>query len=252
MSCEDARALLPAYVDGELDLVGSLEIEKHLESCRTCALAVENQRTLRSAIESASLHYRPPAALEERIGAALRGEARPQARLKHARWPWIAIAAAALLAAVFFGRWQTRLQSPAETLLAQEILDSHLRSLLPGHLTDVQSTDRHTVKPWFNGKLDFSPPTDDFSAQGFPLIGGRLDSVSGHTVAVLVYQRRQHLINVFIWPSVGAPDSLGGPAAERQGYNLMHWTQAGFNYWVASDLNSGELQTFALLRSSSH
>jgi len=117
----------------------------------------------------------------------------------------------------------------------------------------VQSSDRHTVKPWFNGKLDFSPPAEDFSSRGFPLIGGRLDSVSGHTVAVLVYQRSQHLINVYIWPSTGPSDSSASPAIERQGYNLMHWTQGGFNYWVSSDLNSEELRTFtSLLRSSAH
>jgi anti-sigma factor RsiW len=253
MSCEDARDLLTAYVDGELDLVHSLDVEKHLESCKACARAVENQRTLRSAIQSTPLHYRPTAALRERIADSLRGSARSQGGVTRSRWPWIAIAAGVLLAAFFFGRWPIGSHPPADRLLAQEILDSHLRSLLPGHLIDVQSSDRHTVKPWFNGKLEFSPPVEDFAPQGFPLVGGRLDSLSGHAVAVLIYQRRQHSINVYVWPSAGAPDSSGGAATGEQGYNLMHWIQGGFNYWAASDLNSGELETFAtLLRSNAH
>ncbi|HYL38326.1 MAG TPA: anti-sigma factor [Bryobacteraceae bacterium] len=253
MSCEHARALLTAYVDGELDLVHGLEVEKHLEICESCTRAVENQRTLRSALQSAALHYAPPAPLKARIEDALRAEARPQRSLTRHRWPWIAIAAGVLLAAFFFGSWPIGSHPPQENLLAQEILDSHLRSLLPGHLTDVPSSDRHTVKPWFNGKLEYSPPVEDFAAQGFPLAGGRLDAVSGQTVAVLIYKRRQHTINVYVWPASGAADSSGGPATERQGFNLMHWTQGGFHYWVASDVNPAELEEFTkLLRSGAH
>jgi anti-sigma factor RsiW len=130
--------------------------------------------------------------------------------------------------------------------MAQAALDSHLRSLMPGHLTDVQSTDQHTVKPWFNGRLDYSPPVSDFAQQGFPLTGGRLDSLNGRTVAVLVYQRRQHLINVYVWPAPGSPDATAIESA-RQGYNMFHWTRAGMNWWVVSDLNGDELKTFANL-----
>ena len=253
MSCEDALALLPAYIDGELDLVHSLEVEQHLEICATCARVLENQRTLRSAIQSGPLHYAPPAPLKARIAAALRAEAGPQRSLTRARWPWIAIAAGVLLAAFFFERWPIGSHPPQENLLAQEILDSHLRSLLPGHLTDVPSSDRHTVKPWFNGKLEYSPPVEDFAAQGFPLAGGRLDAVSGQTVAVLIYKRRQHTINVYVWPGSGAADSPGGAAIERQGYHLMHWTQGGFHYWAASDVNPAELEEFTkLLRPGAH
>jgi anti-sigma factor RsiW len=248
MSCEEARALLPAYIDGELDLVHSIEMEKHLEGCLTCTRLVENQQTLRSAIQSTPLHFQPSAALGKRIDAALRGAARTGEPPKRAAWPWIALAASVLLAAVLAGRLPLGLRSAPDGLVAQEILDSHLRSLLPGHLIDVQSSDRHTVKPWFNGRVDFSPPVEDFAAQGFALTGGRLDSVSGHTVAALVYQRRQHSINLYIWPSTAA-NSSSSTTTTRQGYNLIHWTQAGLNYWLSSDLNLEELQALvALLR----
>ena len=223
MNCEDAQAFLSAYVDGELDLVRSLEIEKHIETCPACALTVQNQQTLGAALRTGSLYHRPPQHLEERVRAALRS----QTRTKRINWPILAVAASLLLAGIFVDRLVRSASRPApQTLLAQEVLDSHLRSLLPGHLADVQSSDRHTVKPWFAGKLDFSPPVADFAAEGFPLTGGRLDSVNGRTVAVLVYQRRQHLINAYVWPSPGSANS-SVTATTLQGYNILHWTHAG-------------------------
>ncbi len=239
MSCEDARGLLHAYVDGELDLVRSLEIEKHLESCKTCAQTVQNQQTLSSAMRSSSFYFRPPRELKPRIDAALRRSERK------VPWSMLALAAALLIAGVFVDRLvQFGSGSNSANLVAQEVLDSHLRSLMPGHLSDVQSSDRHTVKPWFNGKLDFSPPVADFAEQGFPLIGGRLDSVEGRTVAVLVYQRRRHLINVYVWPSPNSGDSATNTTT-RQGYNMIHWTRAGTTWWLASDVNASDLQNLA-------
>ena len=238
MSCEDCQILLDAYVDGELDLVRSLEIETHLETCRSCVLSVENKNTLGTALRADSLYYRPPAGLETKVAAALR-RASPSSR----RLPWtiVAVAASFLVVGVFVDRLATRgqIEDPA-----QAVLDSHLRSLIPGHLTDVQSTDQHTVKPWFNGKLDFSPPVTDLASQGFPLVGGRLDSIDGRTVAVLIYQRRQHVINVYLWP--GSPDAKI-TTTSRQGYNLLRWTRGGFRWWIASDLNRTELDNFANL-----
>ena len=164
-------------------------------------------------------------------------------------WPWLAAAAAILLALVLMGRLPMGRVPASDTLVAQEVLDSHLRSLMPGHLTDVESSDRHTVKPWFDGKIDFAPPVVDFAADGFPLAGGRMDSISGRTVAALVYKRNKHLINVYIWPS-SAPNSAPA-SATLQGYNLLHWTQGGFTWWMSSDLNADELaQLGARLRES--
>ena len=242
MTCEQARELLGAYVDAELDVAHGLEVEAHLESCEACARSVENYRRLHTAIQSGGLRYEPSPALEQRIDLALRGNAR-SARRPAARWPWIAVAAGVLLAIALAGRLPTGRAPASETLIAQEVLDSHLRALMPGHLTDVESTDRHTVKPWFNGKLDFSPPVEDFAAQGFPLTGGRMDSISGRTVAALVYKRNQHPINLYVWPS-SAPRSAPA-AATMQGYNLLHWTEAGFAWWMVSDLNAEELRQLA-------
>ena len=248
MTCDDARRLLTAYVDAELDVAHNMDIEKHLETCPVCARIVENQERLHSAIQASDLSYEPPPALDARVNAMLRGSVKPAARPRMV-WPWIAAAAAILLALVFAGRLSVGRPQASETLIAQEVLDSHLRSLMPGHLTDVESSDRHTVKPWFDGKIDFAPPVVDFASDGFPLAGGRLDSISGRVVAALVYRRNKHLINVYIWPSP-APDSPPA-AATLQGYNLLHWTQGSFAWWMSSDLNADELgQLGAHLRQS--
>src|ERR1700675_715374 len=247
MSCDDAQMLLDAYVDGELDLVRSVEIEKHMEGCQACARAVENLRSLGSAMRSGGLYYQPPASLGPRLEKALQRAGRSEAPPRRFGWQLIAVAASLLLAVYFVARMIPGIPHDASSnLVAQETLDSHLRSLMPGHLTDVQSTDQHTVKPWFNGKLDYSPPVTDFAEQGFPLTGGRLDSLDGRALAVLIYRRRQHLINVYVWPAPGAADA-GVIPSTRQGYNMIHWTRAGLNWWIASDLNSGELDSFANL-----
>jgi anti-sigma factor RsiW len=158
------------------------------------------------------------------------------------------LALAASLAIVAVGSWRLARAGAAGDEVANDVLTSHVRSLMPGHLTDVLSSDQHTVKPWFNGRLDYSPPVYDFAGRGYPLLGGRLDYVDGRPVAALVYGRRQHLINVFLWPTGRSPD--GGPSiGTRQGYHLLHWTSAGYSYWAVSDLGPTELQEFeGLLR----
>jgi anti-sigma factor RsiW len=241
MNCQDTQALLSAYVDGEVDLVRSLEIDKHLGTCTVCALIVQNQKTLGTALRADSLYYKPPRHLEQRIRAALP----KQERTRRISWPLLAVAASLLLAGIFVDRLVRLNSHPApESLIAQEVLDSHLRSLMPGHLADVPSSDRHTVKPWFAGKLDFSPPVADFAEQGFPLSGGRLDSINGRTVAVLIYQRHQHVINVYVWPAAGSPNS-SVTTTTLQGYNILHWTKGGLVWWLASDLNTQELESLA-------
>jgi len=229
MNCEEARLLLDPYVDDELDLVHSLEIEKHLANCSACSITLKNHRALRAAMQGASLYYPTP-----RLQKLL-----PPAPNRRRTYSIIALAASLLIAAFFAGRLQPR-ESPAE----QEILDSHLRSLMPGHLADVQSTDQHTVKPWFNGKLDFSPPVTDFAQQGYPLTGGRVDSIGGRAVGALIYRHGQHVINVYVWPSPGSRDGSLEKSA-RQGYNVIHWMRSDLQWWVISDLNASELSDFA-------
>ena len=212
----------------------------------------EFERQLSATIREEMPPLRAPNELRQRVHAAIHDAATPAAHGEGARFPrmtrWLALAASvALVALGGAGGWQLAARRAAGAALADQVLASHVRSLMPGHLTDVLSSDQHTVKPWFNGKLDFSPPVSDFSAQGFPLIGGRLEYVGERPVAALVYGSRQHLINVLLWPAT-ARAAGGGPAARtRQGYHLLHWTAGDYTYWVASDLGMRELQDFAAL-----
>lgn len=247
MSCRKTRDLIHGYVDGELDLVKSLEIEEHLNDCHSCASGYQAIRTLRSAVGNTAMRFEPPPNFEGRLQSALRRESEPNARPLMVRWRLIV--AGASLIVLLTVTWAvaallTR-QSPQD-VLAQEIVSSHVRSLMANHLTDVVSSDRHTVKPWFDGKLDFSPPVKDLSQQGFSLNGGRLDYIGNRPVAALVYQRGQHAINLFVWPSSEAP-AVSERASIRQGYNLIGWTNAGMTYCAVSDLNLAELQQFAQL-----
>jgi anti-sigma factor RsiW len=256
VACDDNARLLHAYVDGELDLVRSLEIEEHLHTCADCAQELRSHQTLRKAFRSAALYERAPKALAARIRAALPQAAGvspgaatmplPRSSSRRAVINWLAVAAALVLAVLL--SWRVLpLRRAQNDLVAQEIVAGHIRSLQPGHLIDVQSTDQHTVKPWFNGRLDFSPPVRDFSASGFSLIGGRLDYIGNRDVAALVYQRRQHLINVYVWPD--APGAPQMPASlSTQGYNMVSWKRDGMYLCAVSDLNAGELAQFAQLQ----
>jgi anti-sigma factor RsiW len=245
LSCQQTHELIHGYLDGELDLVKSLEIEKHLEQCPACTQNYEGLRTLQSRLRDNSLRFDPPAKLEKRLRSALRKESEPRSPIF--RWSW-AVAAASLLAAVVIIWTVASISSrpSPDEVLAQEVVASHVRSLMANHLTDVPSSDRHTVKPWFDGKLDFSPTVKDLAQQGFALTGGRLDYIGNRPVAALVYQRRQHSINVFVWPATEAP-ATNGKASERQGYNVIRWSNGGMTYWAVSDLNLAELQQFVQL-----
>lgn len=189
--------------------------------------------------------------MTQRSGTAPGGDASTSGQPYRHRWPWIAAAAGVLLAIVLAGKLPMGRTPLSGELIAQEILDSHLRSLSPGHLTDIESSGRDALKSWFNGKVDFPPPVEDLMADGFLLAGGRLDSIAGRTVAALVYRRDQHVINVYSWPS-SAP-LAPAVSSTRDGYNLVHWTQAGSAWWLVSDLRLAELQQCAdLLRRGAH
>jgi anti-sigma factor RsiW len=251
LNCQETQKLIHAYLDGELDLVKSLEIEEHLQGCPTCSQIYQNQQALRTSLNAGLLYFRSPAPLRKNIQAALRQADQPETRAARAprriAWRWAAVAAS--LVVVVFAAWGVvrSLSAPfANDLLAQEVVASHVRSLMPDHLVDVPSSDQHTVKPWFSGKLDFSPVVDDLANQGFPLVGGRLDYLDNRPVAALVYRYQQHLINLFSWPAAGASDTAV-TVDTRQGYHVAHWIKSKMAYWAISDVNETELQQFVQL-----
>ncbi len=249
MSCGNPNArLLDAYLDGELDLVRSLEMERHLSGCEACAATLASHRALRSALADASLYREAPTGLEARVRAKLRKEVPPPTASTTGRsfgWQWRALAASLPVMAFLAGTLVAISRAPSEDdRVKEEIVSAHVRSLMADHLTDVPSSDRHTVKPWFNGKLDFSPEVNDLSGEGFPLAGGRLDYVGGRGVAALVYRRGSHPINVFVWPDPSAR-GVGDGEATIRGYNVVRWRRSGLRYWAVSDLNLPELRELA-------
>ena len=250
VTCNEVCELLPIYGDGELDLPRAVALEKHLETCASCKAALGAQRALSKAVRSAPYH-RAPDSLRERLRQQLPVVAEPSSvsltRVKPKRrsWaPWAGALAASLALAIGLNiLWSTQ---QAQVRLEDELISGHVRSLMVGHLQDVVSSDHHTVKPWFTGKLDFSPPVTDLSAQNFPLSGGRLDYIDQRSVAALAYRHGAHTINLFIWPDASAKKTA--PSLEaRRGYNLVHWADGAMNYWAVSDLNADELKTFAQL-----
>ena len=245
MTCKETKPLLNAYVDGELDSAGSLGVETHMRGCTSCLTDVDNLHALASAIKNASLRFKAPAHLKKTIQGAIR-EANPQPIFSLFPWRWASALVPVLLVATLTWMFTTPWARSSDTALVNDIVSSHVRSMLANHATDVASSDQHTVKPWFGGKLDYSPPTKDLTEQGFRLVGGRLDYLDNRPVAALVYQRNQHFINLFVWPSsntgIGQEEQLA-----RQGYNLIHWTQAGMTYWLISELNLPELKECAQL-----
>lgn len=241
------EAQLDAYLDGELAAADARALEVHLTQCPECTRFRDGRLALRAAISARVPAFQAPDTLRARVRGAVKTAARARAPYRLSLGSmWRPLAFAASLAVVAVGSWNLALQRAAGLALADDVFASHVRSLMPGHLTDVLSSDQHTVKPWFNGRLDYSPPVYDFAGQGYPLLGGRLDYVDGRTVAALSYGRRRHLINVFLWPATRDPG--GAPKArDRQGYHLQHWTTSDYAYWVVSDLGIAELRDFAHL-----
>jgi anti-sigma factor RsiW len=259
MNCNDSRIYLPAYLDDELDVAESLRVQNHLAQCRECRQAQDQQLALRSALRDPELYAHPSADFSERLQASLRRAAQEEVQARRPAWigwpgigwlrmgtfGWVPAAAALILVTAVGTLFLTnRMLSSHDQVIASAVLAGHIRSLQAGHLMDVPSSDRHTVKPWFQGKLDFSPPVPDLSEMGWTLIGGRLDYVDGRPVAALIYQRRMHNINVFVWPNHDSADSTI-KQEDAQGYQILHWNGAEMTYWVVSDLNGEELLDLA-------
>jgi anti-sigma factor RsiW len=248
LNCRETQTLIHGYVDGELDLMKSLEIEQHLRECPACAQVHASLQSIRTAIKASALHFQAPPDLARRIQSSVRRANPADRTVRMRRGALLAVAASlVLILAASWGLTRVRLARPDDAFLTQELVASHVRSqMLPSHRFDVASSDPHTVKPWFEGKLDFSPPVKDLAGLGFPLVGGRLDYLHNRPVAALAYQRRKHSINLFIWPS--APGDEAAPKkATRQGFHMIQWTRSGMTFWAVSDLNEGELREFVRL-----
>ena len=266
MNCEQAKELMDGYLDGELDPITSQAIEQHLRDCHNCEQAYKAYTALSHAISRGAPYYKAPTGLRERIQSSLQEEiaeqparavaadARPQSATKQPEprsiffgtsWNWLPLAAAIVFAAIIAWNLLPGLQrSDAEQFLATQLIASHVRSLMANHLADVASSDQHTVKPWLDAKLDFAPPVVDLTNAGFPLIGGRLDYLDNRSVAALIYQRRKHFINLFVWPASDVSRRTKAKEISHQGYHLLHWIEGDFNYWAVSDVNKEDLQNF--------
>jgi anti-sigma factor RsiW len=243
MKCRDVQRLLQPHSDGELDLVRRLEIDEHLSGCADCAEQEQHLRSLRAALSSPSLYHRAPAALRIVIPSA----SSPIPRRRRSSLRLAALAAGVLL---LIGASAAMILSPAgasaDDRITERVVASHARSLQVEHLRDVVSTDGHTVKPWFRGKIDFSPEVPDLSPQGYALSGGRLDYLADRPVAAIVYYRRLHAINVFTWPAANDGDK-SARGQTRQGFHIRNWQRSGMIYWAISDLNDRELDEFVRL-----
>jgi anti-sigma factor RsiW len=239
MTCEDVDRNLDPYVDRECDQEALTAIHEHLSACAACRERVADRQALGRLVRTAP-YYPAPDRLRARVSTAV-------ARSRSTRWMLTWAAAATLVLAVGGAlivvrpAWSVR-PSSADAIV-DEVVADHVRSLMADHLFDIRSTDQHTVKPWFLGKLDFSPPVTDLASIGFPLVGARLEYLSDRPVAALVYQRQKHVINVFVWPAEHITGSSNVSQSER-GFHAQHWTRDGMSFWAVSDLNITELSEF--------
>jgi anti-sigma factor RsiW len=255
MNCRDVNELIHAYVDDELDLVSALQVDEHLVLCGGCRGRLDTVRAVKGAVANSGQYFKAPVELRARVLGVLadeestskfaltptlsRGERGQESRWRFGRGMWsMAVAAMVVLAVTLSLTFRGGRENP----IVAEVLTAHLRSMQAGHLMDVVSTDQHTVKPWFDSRVDFSPPVKQLEAAGFPLLGGRLDYLDNRPVAALIYGRAKHLINLFVWPGEG-----GSGATERRGFNVVHWTAGGMTFWAVSDLNARDLEQFAEL-----
>jgi anti-sigma factor RsiW len=241
VSCAFAHSTVHGYFDGELDAVRATEFEHHLEGCAECQQSLANLESLRVRLQKADLYEHASESFRERVRRETLGK-RSGINFPTVVRRWVlpsaaVFTAAAVLALAYFviGPSIEMRQTSAS------IVDAHVRSLQPGHLIDMQSTDSHTVKPWFDGKLDFVPPVADFSQQGFELVGGRLDVIDGRRAAAVVYGRRKHYINLFVWP-YDENESIPVSTGSRNGYNWVMWGAGKMRFCLVSDTSPDDLQ----------
>ncbi len=244
--CGHDPMMVQALVDGELDAVHAAEIEARVAACADCAGTHARLMVLRDAFQAEGVRVTAPDRLRARLAQSLAAAAspalvRPMVTRRPRPWAWMG-AGAGLAVAACLSLFVVAGAMRQDELLTRELTASHVRSLQLTHLVDVQTSDHHVVKPWFDGKLDFSPPVIDLKDQGFPLVGGRLDYVGGRSVAAVVYQRGRHLINLFVWPDA-EPAGLD-QAKFSEGYGLRHWRRGGMSFWAVSDVNPDDLALF--------
>jgi anti-sigma factor RsiW len=239
LNCPDVDRVIDAYGDDELPAAEAAEVRAHLDTCPACRQRVAARASLGRLIRRVPYHSAP-----DRLRVAVATTRRP-ARVSPQLLAWAAMitVAVSLGGGTLIRTVRARQTTAATTTMAQDVVVSHVRALMGAHLFDVRSTDQHTVKPWFLGKLDFSPPVNDLAPLGFPLVGGRLDQLGGRTVAALVYQRRQHTINVFVWPASDSGEAMTDARTFR-GFQVRHWTHDSMAFWAVSDLNDIELDQF--------
>ncbi|MGY4290923.1 mycothiol system anti-sigma-R factor [Bradyrhizobium sp. LM2.7] len=240
MTCDEAKILLHALLDNELDAGHAREVEAHIASCPACAAELAAQREMQRVLADTSLRYTAPANLRARIEASIPQPQRQPTRRSVMRGFAMGSAVSALAAS---GVVAVVLRQDDQQRILSEVVSAHLRSLQAGHLTDVISTDQHTVKPWFNGKLDVAPPVIDLAAQGFTLVGGRLDYIDARAIGAVVYRRRQHVINLFV-SQTASTEHRPPKTQTMQGFNCRRWGNRGLNFWAVSDLGTDELAEF--------
>ncbi|HTF45673.1 MAG TPA: anti-sigma factor [Terriglobales bacterium] len=244
MNCSSVEPLIGAALDGELEPSQQFQISEHLENCLSCKTAYRDLEQLQEDIRSRATYHRAPDPLMERLRTSIREEHNPSVRRAQPPWKWMAIAASVLLLLSIGGNLLLSKRGVSENqLIAQEVLSEHVRAMLTNHQVDVISSDRHTVKPWFGDKLDFSPDVKDLAARGFPLVGGRVEYIGQRPVAALVFQRSKHVISLFTWP---AGSSVNGVRSQN-GYHLVAWNKDGMAYWAISDLSLDDLELFSRL-----
>lgn len=238
-ACVDQELLLGGLVDGELDAANTALVEAHVARCEACREELERLQAVRSLLQIEGVRDRAPESLARRIASL--PEVAPKAANENRVPSWLAPGAIGALAASLA---MISFVTPATTAAVdQDLVSSHVRSLQPGHLTDVQTTNQHIVKPWFNGRIDFAPPVPELADKGFPLVGGRLDSIDGKTVPAIVYKRRLHTVNLYVWPT----KESGERAFVKEGFAVREWTRNGLRFAAVSDIPAAELEQFEKL-----